>query len=173
MDTRLLRTFQNQVLLQCQFVLYAAGDLNDALNQGDTRKTFYLIQNLLDATANISKVLWGARGTLAEQREPVRVSIGVTDDSPLRLPAMRNNFEHFDERIDRWWKESKHHGYTDLNIMPRTAVSSLDDIDVFRWFDQQTTDVIFWSEKFNVQEIVNEVQRILPLVTQEASKRPF
>ena len=86
---------------------------------------------------------------------------------------MRNNFEHFDERIDRWWKESKHHGYTDLNIMPRTAVSSLDDIDVFRWFDQQTTDVIFWSEKFNVQEIVNEVQRILPLVTQEASKRPF
>jgi len=163
MDTKLLRVFKGQILLQCQFVLYAADDINAALKQGDTQRMFYSIQNLLDAAANISKGLWGAGGSVAEQRGPVRDSIGITDASPLRLPTMRNNFEHFDERIDRWWEGSRGHAYTDLNIMPRTVISGLDDIDVFRWFDPQTTDVIFWSERFNIQEIVKEVERMLSL----------
>ena len=169
MDTMLLRMFQTQVVAQCEFVLYAASDLNESVKQGDSRRTFFAIQNLLSSSANISKVLWGENQTLSEERKPVRDSIGVTESSPLKSRAMRNNYDHFDERLDGWYKESVNHAFTDLNVMPRSAISSVDVIDIFRWFDPKTTDVIFWSQDLNIQEIVNEVNRILPLVTNQAS----
>ena len=170
MDIRLLRIFQKQVLLQCQFVLHAADDLNAAMKQSDIPSTFFAIQNLLNAAADISKAFWGEGGRLATERKPLRDSIGVSDSSPFRQVVMRNNFEHFDERLDRWWRKSKRHNYADLNVMSQNTFRGLDDIDMFRMFDPNTTEVIFWSQRFNIREIVSEVQRILPQLTQEASK---
>ena len=147
--------FQDQILLQCDFVVYASSDLNESLKQEDSRKTFFAIQNLLGSTANISEVLWGVNQTLSVERKPVRDSIGVTESSPLKTRAMRNNYDHFDERLDRWYEESQAHAYTDLNVMPRGFIAGLNEIDIFRWFDPKTTNVIFWSENFNIQEIVD------------------
>ena len=62
---------------------------------------------MLNAGANISKAFWGSGGKLAVERKPLRDSIGIDDKSPLRAVTMRNNFEHFDERIDRWWTSPK------------------------------------------------------------------
>ena len=84
MDLMLLRVFQQQVLLQCQFMLMAAQDVNETLKNGDTRRTFYAIQNLLNAAANISKAFWGQGGRLTVKRQLLRDSIGVSESSPLR-----------------------------------------------------------------------------------------
>src|SRR5450631_2177877 len=99
MERMHLRTFQSQVALQCSFLLLAAEDLNRGLKQRNISYVFYALQNLLNAGANISKALWGQGGKLAIERKPLRDSIGVDDTSPLREVTMRNNFEHFDERI--------------------------------------------------------------------------
>lgn len=104
MDIFLLRMFQRQALLQCQFALVAAHDINAALVRDDTIGVFYSLQNLLNSAANISKVFWGAGGHLAEARRELRASIALADDSPLLAVAMRNNYEHFDERLDQWSK---------------------------------------------------------------------
>jgi hypothetical protein len=105
MDTFHLRVFQIQVLDQCQFLLLSANEVNQGLTQSDTNRVFYGIQNLLNAGANISKILWGQGGKRSEQRKRLRDSIGISDESPLREVTMRNHFEHMDERIDRWWSE--------------------------------------------------------------------
>lgn len=170
MDLMLLRTFQRQVFLQCQFMMHAAQDLNCGLRDGNVRHTYYAIQNLLNASANISKSLWGQRGKLAFERKPLRDSIGIDDDSPLRQVTMRNNFEHIDERIDTWWKQSTHHNHADLNLGPRNMISGIQDIDRFRHFDPTTTDLFFWGQEFNLQVLINEVQKILPKIQNEASK---
>lgn len=173
METMLLRLFQSQVLLQCEFALAAAREINESLAQRSPEsisQTFFCIHNFLNATANISKALWGTKGRMNSERQELRDSIGVTDVSPLHEVDMRNNFEHYDERLDRWWKDSTHHNCVDLNIMPRSAIEGVDDNDVFRMFDPQTTDLIFWSERFNIQMIVNEIQRILPKLRIEAAK---
>lgn len=171
METMLLRVYQSQVRLQCEFVLRAASDINNGLSSEDNEAIFYGIQNFLNAAANISKALWGGtKGKMACERKELRDSIGITDASPLHEVGMRNNFEHFDERLDRWWEKSSHHNHLDLSVVPRTAIRGIDDIDMFRTFDPQTTDLVFWSEKFNIQAVVNEIQRILPLVKTEAEK---
>lgn len=173
MDIFLLRTFQRQVELQCKFVLTAAQELNKALaERNSAQQVFYALQNLLTASANISKALWGVKGNrdLTKQRKPLRDSIGIRDDSPLREVNMRNNFEHFDERLDKWWRKSKRHNIADLSVGPPSTFQGLEDIERFRMFDPSTTNMTFWGEEFNIQNIVNEVTRIFPTLQREASK---
>jgi len=171
MDTFHLRIFQHQVLDQCHFLLASANEVNQGLAQHDNNRVFYGIQNLLSAGANISKMLWGQGGKRSEQRKRLRDSIGISDNSPLREVTMRNHFEHMDERIDRWWSESQRHNHADKNIGPKDrTIVGLDTIDMFRLFDPQTTEIVFWGQEFNLQALVNEVQTILPLLQAEASK---
>ena len=170
MDVMLLRMFQQQVLLQCQFMLLSAHELSAAMVSMNSTRTFYAIQSLLNAAANVSKAFWGSGGRQADDRYDLRDSIGIPEDSPLREVRMRNNFEHLDERLDQWWKESNRHNHVDLSIGPRSMISGIDDIDMFRAFDPRTADLAFWGQSFNIQAIMQEVQRILPKLKEGANK---
>jgi len=171
MDRHLLRTFQQQIHAQCDYVLLSAQYLQAALDQRlSPLHVFYAVQNLLTAAANIAKALWGQGGQHAADRQPLRDSIRVADTSPLRVVTMRNNFEHFDERIDRWWNQSSAHNNVDFNVRPEDSIAGVDDIDMFRNFDPATGNLSFWGQPFNLIEIISEVQRIYPKVTEEANK---
>ena len=172
METRLIRIFQYQVHLQCKFVLYAASDINEAVAQQNGEKIFYAIQNLLSAAANISKALWGQGGRSELERKPLRDSFGVGDDSVLRIVGMRNHFEHFDERLNAWWDQSKKHGYVDLFQGSLQSIKGVDEKDIFRAYNPRSTDVIFWGEHFQIQSIVDEINGWLPRLEQEVAKLP-
>ena len=169
----LLRLFQSQVKLQCEFMLLAANQANEALRQQTPESNialFSALQSLLGSAANISKALWGAGSRFTDERKELRESIGVEDSSPLHEVTMRNNFEHFDERLTKWWDESTRHNYSDLNVGPRNMIQGLDDLDTFRNFDPRSADLFFWGQTFNVQALVNEIRRILPKATEESEK---
>ena len=166
----LLRIFQEQVKLQCQAVAVATIDLNRAMTTTDNTGLWIAIQNLLGAAANISKALWGSGGMATEDREPLRTSLEVDDSSPLRNVAMRNHFEHFDERLERWWKTSEAHNHLDLSVMPPGAVEGLADLDMFRVFDPTSSELVFWGQRFNLQEIAAEATRLLPIAARESNK---
>ena len=170
MDPMLLQTFQIQVELQCRFMVYAANDVSVGLKRRDSKFIFYALQNFLNAGANISKLLWGQGGKFERKRKALRDSICVDNNSPLRQVTMRNNFEHFDDRLDKWWKQSKRHNYFDLNLMSRTAIIGADEIDRFRAFDPSSSTLTFWSQDFNLKELMDEVQKILPRLEAEAAK---
>lgn len=173
-DSPLLRVFQRQLILQCEFVILAAKDADAGLpqNQNSPELTYYGLQNLLNAAANISKALWGARGTPLAKRKALRDSIGITDDSPLRPLTMRNKYEHFDEKLDEWWKKTKSYRYLDTGILFKAELERLkwDEIDRFRNWDTETCDLSFWGEEFNTKRILDEVRRILPKLKEEFAK---
>ncbi len=83
---------------------------------------------------------------------------------------MRNHFEHYDERLDKWWKSSETRNHFDMSVIPPGAVQGLADIDMFRVFDPSTADIVFWGQRFNVNEIVREAAKLLPIASAEASK---
>jgi hypothetical protein len=170
MDLMLLRQFQRQVTLQCKYLLASATQTQAALVNREIEGVFFGIQNLLNASANISKALWGGGGKKTAQRKALRDSIGIDDTSPLREVAMRNNFEHLDERLERWWADCPNHNIADMSIGGQNTIVGLDRKEMFRFFDPQTTDVIFWGEAFNIQALVNEAQRLLPKLLAEAGK---
>jgi hypothetical protein len=166
-----IRIFQHQVFDQCKFLVFSAQQLDLATKQGDMDGIFYSIQNLLNSGANISKLLFGSGGRKSEERKPLRDSIGVADDSPLRDVTMRNNFEHVDERIDRWWENSPTRNIADRLVGPKgRVVVGPETIGMFRQYDPFTAEVIFWDQEFNLKSLVDEVQRIIPKVREESQK---
>lgn len=179
MDVMLLRVFQHQVLLQCKFIITAAKELDtgiqhhselffrafekpntDALRESQ-EAIFYALQNLLNAAADVSKALWGKAGSKPadrqryEARQQLRDSIGIKDTSPLRTVTVRNKFEHYDENLDKWWKQPRNHFMADLNIGSKDrSIVGIDEIDKFRHYDSATNIAIFWGVEFNIQDIL-------------------
>ena len=128
------------------------------------------VQVGITGAGNVSKALWGQGSRLAESRRPLRDSLTVPENSPFRDVSMRNHFEHYDERLDRWWRESPNHNHLDRMIGPPSGVVGLDDLDRFRVYDPTTNDVVFWGERFNMQAIATEAERLLPIAETEAAK---
>jgi hypothetical protein len=172
MDPRLLEVFQKQVTLQVNFANFSAQQINAGVKDQDINTIFFGIQNLLNAAANIAKALWGGGGKRAEQRKPLRDSIGIDDNSPLKVVSMRHNFEHIDERLDTWWQKSTDHNYVDLNVgaVETVTIVGNDEINNFRRYDAHSFDLLFWGEKFNIREIMLEVQRITPILQELVNK---
>lgn len=70
--------------------------------------------------------------------------------------GIRNDFEHFDERIDSWVINSKKHNYFDKSIgntSPIQAVSGIDVKDSFRWFDSKTMTLFFCGKKYDLKSL--------------------
>jgi hypothetical protein len=172
MDTFPLRMFQRQVALQCRYILMSGTDIRAAIVSTNKILLFYALQNLLNATANISKACWGQGGKLRAQREPLRLSLGITDASPFFWTNMRNNFEHLDERIDMWAASSQHN-FVDFNLGPRSSYWRFNDEDIFRLFDTATGTLVFWGDEFNAPAIIAEAERVLPIAYAEGEKAHF
>jgi hypothetical protein len=172
-DVLLLRIFQRQVAFQCRAVSLAAADIDAALtrlNNGDMDgmpRLWFAVQNLLNASANVSKACWGQSGKFKVERKPLRKSLGIKETSPLRATGMRNNFDHYDERLDDWWQRSKSRNHADMNV---GTIEGLDPLDSFRVLDPQTLEVIFWGKRYALRTIVTEAERILPVAENEAAK---
>jgi hypothetical protein len=121
------------------------------------------VQSCLTAVANISKACWGEDGEHRKERKPLRQSLGIKKDNPLRPLSMRNNFEHFDEQIDEWFSKSKNRIHVDRIIGPASIIGGVSTNDMFRVFDPTTAEVIFWGERYPLKTIMDEVTRLYPL----------
>jgi hypothetical protein len=178
MDSLLLEHFQHQTYLQCRFVLIAAKQLDEAMSQrGGVTDIFYSLQNLLTSAVNISKALWGTGDAMAEARKPLRESIGISDDSPIKddqLRQLRNKYEHFDEKLDDWWKQSEQHILLDLIVAPKSAfaIEGAGKKDWFRHYDPKTKCLTFWDQQVDVQAIRDEVTRLLLQLEAASGKYP-
>ena len=53
------------------------------------------------------------------ERQSLRDSLSVDDSSPLRRVKIRNDHEHLDERIERWWDTSPNPNFVGLVVGPR------------------------------------------------------
>lgn len=119
--------------------------------------------------------MWGTNDPrhgekIKKEREPLRDSLQVTDKSPLRQVVMRNHYDHFDERIDKWFGTSQKHDFVDFTLGNPTLYDNYSDTDIFRSYDPQTKTLYFWGQEFPLQEIVDEVNRMLPILEEESQK---
>jgi hypothetical protein len=116
MDPHLLRIFQLEVVKQCQFAIMAIQDLENAskdmndMNRpafnGMTR-IWYSIQAFIIATGNLSKLLWPPRPIIPERGTELRASLSVEESSWLQPRILRDNFEHYDERLEKFFLSLK------------------------------------------------------------------
>jgi hypothetical protein len=132
--------FVLEVRLQSKFVSQASANLTAGLESGDVDAIWLAIHSLLAAAANLSKLFWPVAIAQTGRGDFLRDLFGVYDDSPLRSRALRNDFEHFDERLDAW-TEGASSVFADRNIGPRDRVTLGDE--PLRHYDPDTDTVYF------------------------------
>ncbi|PEJ48206.1 hypothetical protein CN692_24170 [Bacillus sp. AFS002410] len=164
MDSRLINLFQMEIKNQCEFALHSIESINKLMKPPlasfDSNEVWFYIQSFLTSTANISKLLFGTKNQISISRKPLRESLGVSEGSVIKIRDMRNHFEHFDERIEKWNKTSVRHNFADKLIGPTNMIQGLEQGDHFRHLDTSKGSIRFNGEEYLVQPIVDEIIKI-------------
>ncbi|WP_394254693.1 hypothetical protein [Pseudoclavibacter helvolus] len=136
------------------------------------------IQIFVTACANVSKTLWPQPGDDFDKaeslREPLRDFLRIeSDQNALRSKKLRNSFEHFDERLDRWVQTSKTGSFADRNVGPldQFGFTGFGRKDVFRHFIPQDGEILFHGESFKMRPMADELARILGVIQQDEQSR--
>jgi hypothetical protein len=164
MDKHLLQNFISEIARQCRFCLIAYEDLHLAFQQRDinyiNNRVWYSVQSFLTASGNISKLLYGLNNKQYNERTGLRQSLGIDDNSPFKNRDARNYFEHFDERLERWFNSSTRHNFVDSNIGPLNRVGGVDEHDFVRNFDPERMAITFYGDECAMLPIIEAAKQL-------------
>lgn len=153
--------------------LSSVAELQDNLEHGaaqgpDTVGWNATASAILNSTHNIalqgaalSRYFWPARNREphSSRAKQLRSGLNVLDNSPLRERALRNEMEHFDERLDRFCQTTAV-GY----ILPQYVGPFLEESEVPRhlfrayYIDQGVFEVL--GKRYEMQPIADEIGAI-------------
>jgi hypothetical protein len=170
MEPIVMRIFLSEVKHQCDNALIAYQDLDELLKKmlpkGDNMIRFwYSLQSFLTAVGNISKLFWPSltnankdkHAILRRRGRELRVKLSVGCKSPLKKRNFRNHLEHFDERLQMWAIESKHHNFVDSNIGP---IEGCDKEDYLRNFDPDKRIFTFKGNEYSLIPVIEAVKTL-------------
>jgi hypothetical protein len=141
------------------------------------RRFWFYAQGWLAAVANISKILYPAERPSRPERvassNHLQGMLGaVTKPFDATSRQMRNNYEHFDERIDVNWWTSPNRGTrrADYNFHPLGDLEAqFGTVNCFRNYDARTETLTFMGQHFQIrpveQAIIALQQQIAPHLT--------
>lgn len=147
--------FLSEVLLQSKIALRAFERLQDTHETFDSLEVWCSIQSILVSSANISKILWSSKSKLRGER--LRKLLNVEVDNILSTRKFRNNFEHYDEQIEKWFKNRPYGVYVDLAMNP-----SLDGFNgnEHRGYNSFDNSLIFRGERLDLNEVLTALTSI-------------
>jgi hypothetical protein len=123
----------------------------------DTIDAWASIQSILIASANISRILWPNEKHI-DRGVRLRKMLNISDDNILRDRTFRNHFEHYDERIAKWFEEGVNGVFIDLAMNPDLSFSSQ---NTKRGYNKIDETVVFCGQKFDLSKLNTAMLEIL------------
>ena len=120
------------------------------------------------ASGNISKLLFGVDNQHYNQRTQLRRSLGIDDSSSFKDRNARNYFEHFDERLERWFNSSTRYNFVDSNVGPLKMFGGVDEHDFIRNFDPEKMSITFYGDEYHIIPVVHAVKHLRERIKIEA-----
>lgn len=146
-----------EIVTQAKFAEIAAYQLT---NTTDFVETWAAIQSILVSTANISKILWPARPQNKVRGEYLRELLGVDEDNLLSDRTFRNHFEHYDERIEKWFEDNNSAVYMDSAIDSFEPTTFSLPKFYHRSYNPMTKTLSFRGESMDLLAILTELAKI-------------
>jgi hypothetical protein len=123
----------------------------------DTIDVWASIQSILISAANISKILWPNK-KFNDRGERLRKMLSISDDNILRDRTFRNHFEHYDERIEKWFEKGANGVFIDLAMNPDLCFSTQNTKRGYNTIDET---VVFSGEKFDLKKLNTAMLELL------------
>jgi len=191
-EKHLLSIYEAELSTQCKLIVVGAQLLNSQLPQlpgprqvpteQDSASTinaiWFGLQGMLVAGASASKILWGSKSEDdVEKRRALREAVEVDESSPFYSRRLRNDFEHFDERIEDWFGRSAQRNYVGRSFgatAPNAIVlpEGYEQPPLFGNYDPPTATVTFWDRSVELNPLVDEAERVGGIVEKRFRSGP-
>jgi len=151
--------FIGEIVLQSKIAELAAKRLSAIKDNFDQIDVWSSIQSILVAAGNVSKILWPSK-EYEERGERLRELLKVSDNNILSDRSLRNHFEHYDDRIEKWFKGKSSAVYSDLAVDPFKSISGNVPSNHHRAYDPLTQTLTFRGESFDLAAVLKELKEI-------------
>jgi hypothetical protein len=85
----------------------------------------------------------------------------------------RNYFEHFDERLERWFNASSKYNFIDANVGPLRMLGGIDEHDFIRNLDHEKMAITFYGDECLMRPIVEAVIQLREKVIIEVQNKKW
>ncbi|MDD4013970.1 MAG: hypothetical protein PHW14_07245 [Candidatus Omnitrophica bacterium] len=151
--------FIGEIVLQSKIAELAAKRLSAIKDNFDQIEVWSSIQSILVAAGNVSKILWPQKEHEA-RGERLRELLKVDDNNILSDRKFRNHFEHYDERIEDWFKKQSSAVYSDLAVDPFKSIWGNVPTNQHRAYDPLAQTLTFRGESFDLAAVLKELKEI-------------
>ena len=164
----LLELFLSEIKHQCTFAKIAYNALISSLNSTNGDGVWLSLQAMLISSANISKILYPMNSKYDARGEELRRRLSISGNEKFVSREARNHFEHFDERLDTWYQNSKYHNIIDNSIGGDNFIKGGENIiDFMRFFNPQRFVFRFRDDEYEIQPLIQDVVGLLTKVDAE------
>jgi len=151
--------FISEIVLQSKIAELAAKRLSAIKDNFDQIEVWSSIQSILVAAGNVSKILWPQKEYEARGKR-LRELLKVDEGNLLSDRKFRNHFEHYDDRIEKWFKGKTSAVYSDLAIDPLKSMRRNVPTNHHRAYDPLTQTLTFRGESFDLAAVLKELKEI-------------
>jgi hypothetical protein len=151
-----------EIVLQSKIAQRAAERLRATHDNFDHVETWCSIQSILVAAGNVSKILW-PNEKYKVRGERLRQLLKIEEDNPLSNRKFRNHFEHYDERIEEYFKYNSQGVYIDLAMNPslRSGIFNDPPLNTHRGYNSFNNSLVFRNETLYLDEVLMALDNIL------------
>lgn len=146
----------SEIVLQTKIANRAAERLKSANENFDNIEVWGSIQSILVSSGNVSKILWPQKNKKYGER--LRKLLQVKDNNPVSSRKFRNHFEHYDERVEEYFKNQTSTVYRDLAMNP--SISSFRQRNTHRGYNSINNTLVFRGEVLDLNQVLNALEEI-------------
>jgi hypothetical protein len=151
--------FLSEIALQSKIAQRAGERLQATRDHFDKLEVWSSIQLILVAAANVSKILWPEK-KYTSRGEKLRSILNIEQNNLLADRKFRNHFEHYDDRIERWFNEQPSAVYEDLEINPFQSIRGITDHNKNRLYNPIIQTIEFRGESFHLGKLLKTLEEI-------------
>lgn len=150
--------FCGEIALQVKIARRANERLEATKDNFDNIEVWCSIQSILVAAGNISKILSPPDKKYKMRGDRLRQMLKVEDDCVLLDRKFRNSFfEHYDSRIEEWFKTHPTNAYIDLAMNPSFPERNL---NTHRGYNSFNNTLEFRGEILDLNAILIAMEKI-------------
>lgn len=152
--------FLSEIILQVQIAERAEKRLPIDPGNFDDIEVWCSIQSILGAAGNVSKILWPQYKESKERGDELRKILDIDKTNIIASRKFRNHFEHYDDRIEKWFDKYPNGVYVDRAFIPFKPLPWENPQFYHRAYNQVDRVLTFRDETLDLNDVLDALHEI-------------